>query len=363
MSLVVSCCKIALALKVIHMSEICRDTHLDCQRQHNSMVHSIRKIIRWLSFGSEPNLFQRYHPLRPFVHWYHSKILNEYLSKEVDKRYDLYRNQETENATDLKQTKTIIDLALSTFKSQSDSVSTPSSSMDPFFKRICMSQIKLFLFSGHDTTSSAICFHLYLTSKFPSTLDRLRAEHDSVFSTDTFQTASLISSNPHLLNQLPFTTAVIKESLRLFPTVTISREGERDFHVTDQVGHRFPTEGFLVFPNIHTPQHDPAFWPRADAFLPERWLVGPNDPLYPVKGAWRAFEHGPRACIGQELAMLEMKTVLVMVARMFDFRPAYEELDKQRGRAVKTVHGERAYQVQMMQPQGDLPCRVEYVIA
>lgn len=326
------------------------------------MVHGIRQIIRWLSFGSEPNLFQRYHPLRPLVHWYHSRIVNTYISSELDKRYDLHQAQETENATGLKHTKTIMDLALSTYTSQPESKPTSAAvSIDPFFKRICMSQIKLFLFSGHDTTSSAICFHLYLISKHASALARLRAEHDSVFTTDTCRTASLISSRPHLLNQLPFTSAVIKESLRLFPTVTISQQGERDFYVTDHAGHRFPTEGFLVFPNVHTPQHDPAFWPHADTFLPERWLVGPNDPLYPVKGVWRAFGHGPRACIGQELAMLEMKVVLVMVARAFDFRPAYEELDKQRGGVVRTVHGERAYQVQMMQPQGDLPCRVETV--
>ena len=48
--------------------------------------------------------------------------------------------------------------------------------------------------------------------------------------------------------------------------------------------------------------------------------------------------------------MLEMKIVLVMVARAFDFRAAYEELDKQQGGVVGTVHGERAYQMQMMQP-------------
>jgi sterigmatocystin biosynthesis cytochrome P450 monooxygenase len=326
------------------------------------MVHSIRIVIRWLSFGSEPNLLQRYHPLRPLVHWYHSRIVNAYISKELDKRYDLLRTRETEEAVDLKHTKTIIDLALSTYTSHSNDKTAPAAAnIDPFFKRVCMSQIKLFLFSGHDTTSSAICFHFYLISKHPSALARLRAEHDSVFTADTNQTASLISSSPHLLNQLPFTTAVIKESLRLFPTVTISREGEPGFYVTDHAGHRFPTEGFLVFPNIHTPQHDPAFWPQADTFLPDRWVVGPEDQLYPVKGAWRAFEHGPRACIGQELAMLEMKTVLVMVARTFQFRPAYEELDKKNGGAVKTVHGERAYQVGMMQPQGDLPCRVEIV--
>lgn len=59
--------------------------------------------------------------------------------------------------------------------------------------------------------------------------------------------------------------------------------------------------------------------------------------------------------------MLEMKTMLVMVAQAFNFRPAYEELDKQRGGLARTVHGERAYQVQMMQLQGDLPCHVESV--
>jgi sterigmatocystin biosynthesis cytochrome P450 monooxygenase len=324
------------------------------------MVHSIRIIIRWLSFGAEPNLFQRYHPVRPVVHWYHSRIVNTYLSEELEKRYEMHRKHGNVNVTDLTQTRTIMDLALGTYTSTFGVKSTPAASrMDPFFKRICMSQIKLFLFSGHDTTSSAICFHLYLISKHDSTLARLRKEHDSVFTADTGRAASLISSKPHLLNQLPFTTAVIKESLRLFPTVTNSRAGKRGFHVKDHAGQLFPTEGFLVFTNIHTPHHDPAYWPQPEAFLPERWLVGPEDPLYPVKGAWRAFEHGPRACIGQELAMLEMKTVLVMVARTFDFRPAYEELDNKMGGAVRTVHGERAYQVQMMQPQGDLPCRVE----
>jgi Cytochrome P450 len=111
---------------------------------------------------------------------------------------------DTENATDLTHTKTIMDLALSTYTSQSDNKATPAAaSIDPFFKRICMSQIKIFLFSGHDTTSLAICFHLYLISKHVSVLVRLRAEHDFVFTTDTPRTVSLVSSSPHLLNQLP----------------------------------------------------------------------------------------------------------------------------------------------------------------
>jgi sterigmatocystin biosynthesis cytochrome P450 monooxygenase len=258
------------------------------------------------------------------------------------------------------KTRTIIDLALSTYL-ESETSKRSLAQMDPFFKKVCMSQIKLFLFSGHDTTSSSICFHFYLLSQHAEALAKLRAEHESVFGPDPETAADLISSSPHLLNQLPYTTAVIRESLRLFPTVTISREGEPGFSIADEHGRHFPTENFLVWPNPHTPQHDPAYWPQVDEFLPERWLVGPEDPLYPVKGAWRAFEHGPRNCIGQELAMLEMKTVLVLVVRLLEVTPAYDELDKARGGKIPTVHGVRGYQVNLMQPAEDLPCRVKRI--
>ena len=345
-----------------------RDSHLNCQRTFNPMVHSIRQQIRWLSFGAEPNLLDRWHPLRPFIHWYHGRIVNDYISKELDQRFAMHREAASEDTdpntkSDLKRTRTIIDLALSTYTADNPPASPtdakPAGAIDPFFKQICMSQIKLFLFSGHDTTSSALCFHLYLLAQHPSILTRLRAEHDAVLGPDPSLAASRISASPHLLHQLPYTTAVIKESLRLFPTVTISREGLPGYTVTDERGRAFPTENFLVFPNPHTPQHDPAYWPRADAFLPERWLAKEGEAMYPVKGAWRAFEHGLRGCIGQELAMLEMKIVLVVVARRYVVREAYGEVDG--GGEGRSVRGERAYQTALMGPRGDLPCWVERV--
>lgn len=63
----------------------------------------------------------------------------------------------------------------------------------------------------------------------------------------------------------------------------------------------------------------PDLWPRVDDFLPERFLVDKDDPLYPPKNAWRAFELGTTRCIGEELAMMEMKLALVLTIREFDF--------------------------------------------
>ncbi|KAK4235188.1 hypothetical protein C8A03DRAFT_18029, partial [Achaetomium macrosporum] len=63
----------------------------------------------------------------------------------------------------------------------------------------------------------------------------------------------------------------------------------------------------------------------------------------------RAFEFGPRACIGQTLAMTELKAALVMTVRAFEIRSAYEEWDALvpgREGEARMVNGIRAYQAE-----------------
>lgn len=329
----------------------------------NSLVDGLRMQIRWLTFGTDVNPFKRYNPLRPLVHWYNARRMNRYVSREFDARMANYQDQD--NVHSVTRTKSVIDLALAAYLSANPE-KEGSKAVDSTFKRFAMSQIKLFLFSGHDTTSSSICYIFYVLSANPSALSRVRDEHDEILGSDLDNVTSLIIQNPFLLNQLPYTLAVIKETLRMYPVVSSVRAGEAGFHVTNDQGRQFPTDGFLVWANCQTVQRDPSYWPRPDEFLPDRWLVPPNDPLYPIKGAWRPFEYGPRNCIGQELAMMEMKIVMVMTARRFNIKPAYEEIDhRQRFFArkdVKTVYGERGYQIQRAQPSDNLPCRVDGLI-
>ena len=108
-------------------------------------------------------------------------------------------------------------------------------------------------------------------------------------------------------------------------------------------------------------QRHPEYWKEPDAFIPDRWLVGPEDSLYPIKGAWRPFEFGPRNCVGQALVMLDVKTVLVMTIRHFDIHPAYEEWDQVHSKqGIKTANGERAYQISSggAHPADGFPCKV-----
>ncbi|KAL9605833.1 MAG: hypothetical protein Q9179_000981 [Wetmoreana sp. 5 TL-2023] len=150
--------------------------------------------------------------------------------------------------------KSIVDLVLTAYLTEAADRKTRA--IDNEFKYFTMNQVKLFLFSGHDTTSSTVCYIFYVFATQPAVLARLRAEHDSILGLGDSKTAALVQSNPFLLSQLPFTSAVIKETLRLYPAVSSTRAGEPGFNVTDNQGRRYPTDDFLVWgqPTANTPR-------------------------------------------------------------------------------------------------------------
>lgn len=284
--------------------------------------------------------------------------MDSYINKEIDKRFEAYKTKAYEHGND--QFESIFDIVLQ------DYLAHPSRStlteLDQGFRSFATRNMRLLLFVGHDSSGSTITYCYYLLSQNPACLARLRAEHDTVFGPDLSSAASAISTNPHILNQLPYTNAVIKEALRLFPPASSIRQGADGADLIDEDGNRYPTANCMVYTLHLVIQRDPASWVRAGEFLPERWLAGPDDPLYPnVKGAWRPFEHGARNCIGQMAVMLDVKVVLALTAREFDIRHAYEEFDKKHPRVgLTSVDGERAYQIDegAAHPADHFPCRV-----
>lgn len=62
--------------------------------------------------------------------------------------------------------------------------------------------------------------------------------------------------------------------------------------------------------------YNPKYFPEPKKFRPERFMD--DDPTFP-RNAYRPFERGLRSCLGQPLAMDEMKIMLLLVARWFDF--------------------------------------------
>ena len=313
------------------------------------MVDALKSQIRWLVFGSKLNPWERWHPFRWLVHWYNTRQMDNYLNVQLDKHLSKARDLTTT------KTKSIVSLALQTYLAE-DKTRT---SVDETFRLFTLSQIKQFLFSGHDTTSSTLCYVFYLLSTNPTVLQRVRDEQSHVFGADQAGIIRSLEEKPHLLNQLPYTTAVLKETLRLYPVGSSLRGGEPGYFIRDVQGRSFPTDGYLVWAVSQPLHRDPDYWPQPDAFLPDRWLVGPGDPLYPVKGTWRPFEFGPRNCIGQELATVEIKTALLLVLHKFAVDVAYNEFDDKFPRRHNSVEGERAYQLTLAGPSDGLPCKIK----
>ncbi|KAL8833872.1 MAG: hypothetical protein Q9170_004049 [Blastenia crenularia] len=330
---------------------------LGAQQGYNVLADSMMSQIRWHQPNAEANPLGHINFVRWLVEWRNGRRMDQYIGSELDNRFIEYQRD-----SDDKRQKSVIDLVLQAYVTPSDEQKPKA--LDPEFRAFAIRQIRLFLFTGHDSTSSTICYAFHLLSKNPDALDRLRSEHDQVLGKDLSQVATLLEENPKLLNSLPYTTAVIKETLRLFPPAASSRQGKPDTNISDDLGTTCPTDDVIMIWTIHVELHrSPKYWKRPDEFLPERWLVDLGHDLFPVKDAWRAFEYGPRNCIAQGMVMTELKIVLACVVREFEFEDAYEEWDrahpvKDMGRLV--YRGDRAYQMEeaAAHPVEHYPCRV-----
>lgn len=286
--------------------------------------------------------------------------MDKYINRDLDNRYNTINSDN--------KSKTIIDLALSGYRTENTSSATGKMQLDAEFRKYARAQLKVFIFAGHDAVSTTMCYAWLLLSRHPKVMAKLRAEHDVVLGLDKNSATSMLNANPALVNQLPYTLAVIKETLRLFPVVSSPRIGQPAFHLTASTGHVFPTESCLVWAVHHGLHHNPLWWPRVTEFLPERFLADHSNErdehLKPLKNAWRPFEFGPRACIGTELALAELKVVLALTARDFELSEAYEEWDRvNKPKGVKKVDGERAYQIQLgsAHPVDGFPVRIHTV--
>ncbi|KAI3393506.1 hypothetical protein diail_4183, partial [Diaporthe ilicicola] len=183
--------------------------------------------------------------------------------------------------------------------------------------------LRVFLFAGHDTTSILLQWAFYELSKSPQQQRAIRAELDELFGTDAdpdvVREKLLAPGGTEILSQMVYTSAVIKEVLRIHPpaaTVRMSQPGT-NFQLNLPDGRQVCPDGCIMYLCSAVIQRDrKVYGETANDFIPERWL---GDTSGLPASAWRPFEKGPRACIGLELANIEAKVILACAARRYDF--------------------------------------------
>ncbi|KAF4831722.1 putative sterigmatocystin biosynthesis P450 monooxygenase stcS [Colletotrichum siamense] len=139
------------------------------------------------------------------------------------------------------------------------------------------------------------------------------------------------SCGEEVVGQLKYTSAVIKEVLRLHPPAATARYSPpaTGFHLVLPDGSRVCADDLMLYNCNYLIHRDPQVYGETkDDFVPERWLdASAADPQASTKfgnghippSSWRPFERGPRNCIGQELANIEAKVILVVLVGRYDF--------------------------------------------
>ncbi|AEO57217.1 hypothetical protein MYCTH_2117759 [Thermothelomyces thermophilus ATCC 42464] len=177
--------------------------------------------------------------------------------------------------------------------------------------------------AGQENPQLCMISTLYLMAKHPESQAKLYAEAQSKGLME--RTNPDPDPDPEILQDMPYLTSLIYESLRLFPPIgqLVNRKASKDILLGDDIV--IPKGTYLGY-NCYSTNRDPAVWgPRADEFDPARWGDSPlairkQYRLRKARAEFISFHGGRRACLGEKFAMLEMRVTLVTLVREFRWR-------------------------------------------
>ncbi|GJQ72805.1 hypothetical protein Trydic_g1455 [Trypoxylus dichotomus] len=168
-------------------------------------------------------------------------------------------------------------------------------------------EVDTFIFEGHDTITASLSWTILLLGNHPD------AQHKAFLELQEVLGDKPIPTTTDELNRLKFLERVIKESLRLYPSVPgIARVIGQDISID---GYEIP-KGTQALLHIYQVHRDPEQFPDPDMFEPDRFLPENCKNRHPY--AYIPFSAGPRNCIGQKFAMCESKTILAGLIRRFE---------------------------------------------
>ncbi|NWT69346.1 CP4V2 protein, partial [Prunella himalayana] len=167
-------------------------------------------------------------------------------------------------------------------------------------------EVDTFMFEGHDTTAAAMNWVLYLLGHNPEVQKKVHRELDEVF----HNTERPVTMDD--LKNLRYLECVVKEALRLYPSVPMfARTLREDCCIK---GYQIP-RGANVLILTYALHRDPEVFPDPEEFRPERFFPENSKGRHPY--AYVPFSAGPRNCIGQRFAQMEEKTLLALILRRF----------------------------------------------
>ncbi|XP_064624492.1 cytochrome P450 4V2-like [Lineus longissimus] len=174
-------------------------------------------------------------------------------------------------------------------------------------------EVDTFMFEGHDTTAAAISWAVYSIGRYQDIQKKIHEEMDEIFGD---------SDRPIThddLRSMKYLERVLKESLRLFPSVPIfGRVLSEDTKIGGVIVPK-GAQAVIVPPGVH---RNEKYYPDPEVFDPDRFLPEKCAGRHPY--AYVPFSAGPRNCIGQKFAQMEEKIFVASLMRNFYVESIHE---------------------------------------
>ncbi|XP_029356961.1 cytochrome P450 4V8 [Echeneis naucrates] len=233
------------------------------------------------------------------------KILHSFTYKVIRERAEDISNAESDSNSDqgMRKRQAFLDMLLKTTYEDGSKMSHQD----------IQEEVDTFMFRGHDTTAASMNWALHLLGSHPEVHSKVQQELQEVFGT------SDRTMNTEDLKKLKYLECVIKEALRLFPSVPFfARSIGEDCHIN---GFKVP-KGANAIVITYALHRDRRYFPDPEEFRPERFL--PENSVGRPPYAYIPFSAGLRNCIGQRFALMEEKVILASILRNFNIEACQE---------------------------------------
>ena len=172
---------------------------------------------------------------------------------------------------------------------------------NPMSDRELRDELITLLFAGHETTATAMSWALYWTHCYPEIKEKILQELATLGD----------HPDPVEITRLPYLSAVCSETLRIHPVamLTFPRIVEEPVELD---GYHLE-KGEVLIGCIYLAHHREEVFPDSHTFKPDRFLEKQFTPY-----EFMPFGGGARRCIGEALAIFEMKIALATILSRYD---------------------------------------------
>ncbi|KAI0772161.1 cytochrome P450 [Irpex lacteus] len=187
-------------------------------------------------------------------------------------------------------------------------------------RSLVISEAVLAVIAGSDTTSTALSNTFWCLLRYPHYYKRLQDEVDRFYPSGD----DALDSKHH--PKMVYLDAVLKEVLRLYPAVPSGSQRSAEMGTQGKaIGPYYIPEGNQARIHFWSVHRDPRNFSYPESFYPDRWLIAEglqpsSEKLVHNPNAYVPFSFGPANCVGKNLALQEMRTLICHTMQKLSMR-------------------------------------------